>query len=255
MRREAAAAALLVLAGGCGAAGGDGGDDPVIAAPATSTTASPTTTTGSTSTTTTTPPTTLGATTSTTVFVPAPRIVTAQAWLPYGTVGGITLHHPSARVERVGFHESNDDGAQFQEPLPTAVLPTTLESRERDTNPHGAADIVMDPEVEVRAPVTGTVVRGGTYVLYCEYSDDFVVIDPDERPGWEVKVLHIDGLQVATGDRVVAGQTVIARRPTPLPFASQVDDLRTADPAWPHAHIEVVDPTIPDRPSPGGGCS
>jgi murein DD-endopeptidase MepM/ murein hydrolase activator NlpD len=181
--------------------------------------------------------------------------VTEQAWTPYATVGGITLHHPSARVERVGFHESNHDGAQFQEPLPTAVVATTLESRERDTNPHGAADIVVDPGVEIRAPVTGRVIRGGTYVLYCEYSDGFVVIEPDEHPGWEVKVLHISGLQVRTGDRVVAGETVLAPGPTQLPFESQVDELRTAEPAWPHVHVEVVDPTVPDRPSPGGGCS
>jgi hypothetical protein len=59
---------------------------------------------------------------------------------------------------------------------------------------------------------------------------------------------------VAAGDHVVAGETVIATRPHVLPFESQVDEQRTADPAWPHVHIEAVDPTVPDRPSPGGGC-
>lgn len=47
--------------------------------------------------------------------------------------------------------------------------------------------------------------------------------------------------------------TVVAPGPTQLPFESQVDEV-TADPAWPHVHIEVVDPTIKDRPTPGGGC-
>jgi hypothetical protein len=66
-------------------------------------------------------------------------------------------------------------------------------------------------------------------------------------------VLHMTGLRVRPGDRVVAGETVLADRAHKLPFESQVDEI-TAEPAWPHVHVEVVDPSIPDRPSPGGGC-
>jgi hypothetical protein len=187
--------------------------------------------------------------------VPAPsRVVTEQPWTPFATVGGITLTHPSRRVERVAFHESTHDGARQLEPLPTIANPLTLESRGRRTGPRGAADVVTDPSVEIRAPVTGKVIRGGTYVLYCDHSDDYVVIEPDAHPGWEVKVLHIDGVRVTDGQRVTAGRTVLAPRPTQLPFPSQVDKARTAEPAWPHVHIEVVDPSIPDRPGPGGGC-
>ena len=102
--------------------------------------------------------------------------------------------------------------------------------------------------------MTGTVKRAGTYVLYCRHSDDYVVIAPDANPAWEVKILHVDGEQVSPGQRVEAGVTVLAPRATQLPFDSQVDELRTADPAWPHVHIEVVDPSIPNVPSPGGGC-
>ncbi|MGH9152059.1 MAG: hypothetical protein ACRD03_06620, partial [Acidimicrobiales bacterium] len=185
---------------------------------------------------------------------PGPRIVTETGWSPFATVGPVTLVHPANRVERVGFHESNHDGARPLDPLPTAVAPVTMETRDRDTAPRGAADVVVDPAGEIRAPVTGTVKRGGTYVLYCHHRDDFVVIAPDAHPAWEVKVLHIDGLAVRRGQRVVAGETVIAARPTPLPFESQVDEHRGADPAWPHVHLEVVDPSIPDRPSKGGGC-
>jgi len=78
-------------------------------------------------------------------------------------VGGVTLQHPSARVERVGFHESNHDGARQLETLPTAAGPVVLETRERGTGSQTAADIVADPDVELRAPVTGTVLRGGGY--------------------------------------------------------------------------------------------
>ncbi|MEX2658240.1 MAG: hypothetical protein WD232_00985 [Acidimicrobiales bacterium] len=184
---------------------------------------------------------------------PPVRPVHEQAWTPFAAVESVVLHHPSTRVEAVGFHESNHDGAREMQPLPTAANPLVLESRERGTGARTAADIVSDPDIEVRAPVTGQVRRAGTYVLYCDYSDDYAVIEPDARPGWEVKILHIDGVRVRAGDRVVAGETVLADRPTRLPFESQVDE-RSTPPAWPHVHIEVVDPSIPDRPSPGGGC-
>lgn len=198
-------------------------------------------------------------TTTTTAAVPTTtttptRVVSEQTWTPFAAVGGITLHHPSARVERVGFHQSNHEGARNLEPLPTAVEPVVLEDRERLTGPRSAADIVVDPDVEIRSPVTGTVKRAGTYVLYCEHSDDYAVIAPDANPAWEVKLLHIDGVSVRSGDRVVAGETVIAGGPTQLPFESQVDELAPVAPAWPHVHLEVVDPSIPNIPSPGGGC-
>jgi murein DD-endopeptidase MepM/ murein hydrolase activator NlpD len=198
---------------------------------------------------------TSGALPSTTVTstTKPPRTVTEQQWAPFATAGPVTLTHPSARVERVAFHQSNHDGARQLQALPTAVSPLTLEDRERDTGGAGAADIVVDPNTEIRAPVTGRVKRAGRYVLYCKHSDDYVVIEPDDRPGWEVKILHIDGVAVRAGNRVVAGRTVLAPRATQLPFESQVDEVRTADPAWPHVHVEVVDPTIPDRPT-GPGC-
>jgi hypothetical protein len=197
--------------------------------------------------TTTVPSTTVPSTTA----VPTARQVTEAAWAPFATTGGITLLQPSLRVERVGFHESNHDGAQQLDALPTAVAPVTVETRDRPTGSRTAADVVVDPDIEIRAPVTGRVKRAGRYTLYCKYSDDFVVIAPDDHPAWEVKVLHIDGVRVRAGNRVVAGETVLAPRPTVLPFESQVDQFRTADPAWPHVHIEVVDPSVRDRPGPG----
>jgi biotin carboxyl carrier protein len=170
-------------------------------------------------------------------------------------VGGLTLVHPSSHVERIGFHESNHDGAQAMQPLASARFPFVMETRERGTAGTTAADIVVQPGTEIRAPVSGTVVRGGGYTLYCDYRDEYVVIAPDGQPTWEVKVLHIVGVQVRKGQHVEAGVTVLARHAHQLPFESQVDESRTLEPAWPHTHIEVVDPSIPDRPSPGGGCN
>lgn len=184
---------------------------------------------------------------------PPPRLVHEQPFTPFAAIGELTLHHPSRRVEHIGFHEANHDGARQMVPLYSATAPMVLESRKRGTGSHSAADIVADPASEIRSPVTGTVLRGGSYILYCDTPDHFVVIEPDGRPGWEVKVLHMNGLNVRAGQRVIAGQTVLADGPRPLPFKSQVDDKTTADPAWPHIHVEVVDTSIPNRPKPGGG--
>lgn len=184
--------------------------------------------------------------------VPVNRTVWKTGWGPYATVGPVTLHFPGDVVEVVGLHESGHDGAQPQQPVDGAGRIGLMESRARDTNPQGAADIVVDPTGEVRSPVTGTVVRAGTYPLYCDHVDHYLVIEPAVRPGWEVKLLHFEGLSVSKGDRVEAGVTVVGSHARVLPFSSQVDD-HTVSPHWPHLHIEVVDPSVPDRPS-GGGC-
>lgn len=181
------------------------------------------------------------------------RVPAGQNWAPFATFAEVTLVHPSNRIERIGFHESNHDGARQLEPTAQAVSPITLDSRSRGTGSRTAADIVVEPGTEIRAPVTGTVIRAGGYVLYCDHQDDFLVIEPDAHPGWEVKLLHINGVMVSAGDRVEAGVTVVAPQATVLPFDSQVDEF-TNTPPWPHVHIELVDPSIPDRPSTGGGC-
>lgn len=262
LTRRISALAVLALLTACAGAGAST-DDPTIqrAAPtsASSTTTAPTTTTTAppveTTTTAAPPPpppeTTLPSPPVESVVHP-PRVVQEQAWVPYALVGPVTLHHPSDRTEAIGFHQSGHDGAQHQEALPSSVRWFTMKSRDRDTTPQGAADIVVEPGREIRSPVTGTVVRGGTYTLYCDEVDQYAVIEPDARPGWEVKVLHIEGLAVSAGDRVEAGVTVLAANSRVLPFPSQVED-DTGEPAWPHVHVEVVDPSIPDRPT-GPGC-
>lgn len=170
---------------------------------------------------------------------------------PFAETGGVTLRQPSTTVEMIGFHEANHDGAQQLEVASSAPPTTTMDSRDRATGARSSADIVAHPDRAVRAPVSGTVKRAGTYRLYCDYRDDYVVIDPDGHPGWEVKLLHIDGVRVQAGDRVEAGTSVLAPRPTQLPFESQVDRY-SAGRDWPHVHLEVVDPSIPNESS--GSC-
>lgn len=185
------------------------------------------------------------------------RVVAETGYSPFALAGDVVLYLPAAEVEYIGFHESGHDGARQQtvtDDLAVIGLGwTTMETRDRGTGDRTAADIAVAIDMEIRAPVSGTVLRAGGYTLYCEHRDDFVVINPDDHPGWEVKMFHINGVQVFAGDRVEAGVTVIAPAPTQLPFVSQVDEF-TAAPSTPHVHIEVVDPSIPDRPSTGGGC-
>ncbi|MDP1821274.1 MAG: hypothetical protein Q8K58_15450 [Acidimicrobiales bacterium] len=254
-------AAVLVVAAACGggrdvgAIAPDGGSvqRTITSTTAASTTAAPTTTV--------TPPRPPPPTTaappppapSTSSTGPHPaRVVARQAWVPYANVGPVVLHHPSDRVEAIGFHQSSHDGAQAQVPTPAAVRWFTMGDRDRDTTAEGAADLVVEPGFEIRAPVTGTVLRAGSYTLYCNHVDQYAVIEPEARPGWEVKVLHVEGLALVEGQRVEAGVTALAAHARVLPFPSQVED-HTGVPAWPHVHVEVVDPTVPDRPT-GPGC-
>src|SRR4051794_5246747 len=160
-------------------------------------------TTTSTTTTTTAPP-------ATTVPVPVAvpgRHVSEQPWAPFAVGGDVTLHYPSSRVEHVGFHQSNDEGSRHLDALP-GVDATALEDRGRETDRQGSADVVVDPDSEIRAPVSGTVISSGSYVLYCDMYDYFINIEPDEHPGWKVRMLHLTDLDVAEGDRVEAGVTV-----------------------------------------------
>ncbi|HUQ64289.1 MAG TPA: hypothetical protein VM121_11090 [Acidimicrobiales bacterium] len=261
LRSSVGAVVALVVAVACTPAGG--GEAAIVEAQSSSTTlttATVTTTSTLGVTTTAAPVATVPdnvATEAAAATTPAPatnRVVTEQAWTPFAEAGGVTLLNPATRIERVGFHEANHDGARQLQPLSTAVAPITLPTRDRATDSRTAADVVVDPASEIRSPVTGTVLEAGTYTLYCRYSDDYLIIEPDQHPGWEVKVLHIDGVAVGPGDRVVAAQTMIAPGPTKLPFMSDVDEFKTADPAWPHVHMEIIDPSIPDIPSPSDNC-
>ena len=63
----------------------------------------------------------------------------------------------------------------------------------------------------------------------------------------------IVNVAVGVGDEVTASDTMIGTGGRILPFVSQVDEF-TAEPSNPHVHIEVIDTSIPDRPSSGGGC-
>jgi len=190
--------------------------------------------------------------TATPTATPIPRIVTEHDYEPMAEAGPVTVVFPASRVERIGFHEAGHTGAQNMKPFVYETQSMTMDSRGRKTGAESAVDIVVDPAVEIRSPVTGTVLYAGSYVLYCDHDDHFVIIEPDDLPGWEVKVFHMVDVEVSSGDRVEAGVTRLSSGGRYLPFDSQVDEF-TSEPSWPHVHVEVVDTSVPDERT-GGGC-
>ncbi len=197
-------------------------------------------------------------------LAPTPRGISSidvTEALPLAKLSGVsgfgpydfTVAAPAPIIELAGFHQSVHPGALPMRPVTSPAAPTfTMGSRNRGTHRRGAIDVAVHPLVPISAPVEGRVARAGNYVLYCRYRDGYVVINPVGRPELEVKILHITDVSVSAGDWVSVGDNIAARA-TPFPFRSQLDKW-TSEPSWPHVHIETVDPSIPRKPSSGGGC-
>jgi hypothetical protein len=96
--------------------------------------------------------------------------------------------------------------------------------------------VVLSLRRTVLAPVTGTVRNVKRYRLYRRYPDIRVAIAPDADPRRRVVVMHLRGVTLQRGDRVVASTTVIGKVRS-FPFESQVD--RYVRGSSPHVHIEV----------------
>ena len=183
----------------------------------------------------------------------AERVVTNGLGV-FARTGSLELELPSRRVELVGFHEASRANAIDLSEVGGApeVRVGLLPSRFRGTGARSAADIVSEPGAEILSPVSGTVVRAGSYELYCRHTDQFLVIEPDGHPGIEVTLLHIEGLEATVGSHLQAGQRVAASA-RKFGFASQIDRYTQA-PSWPHVHVQVVDTRVEVPPSTGGGC-
>lgn len=191
---------------------------------------------------------------------PEPRVVRRQPPVSgtplLGRVAGLRLHQPAVAPIAVGFHEAATERALPMRPLgrlldgdattrthtlgdtaagwPYVVLP----SRGRNALPTTAVDVALRDGEPVLAPVSGEVIDVRSYLLEGRHPDRRIEIRPDAAPARRVVVIHVEGVQVAAGDRVDAGITPIARTARRFPFASQID-ARTAPDHWPHVHIEV----------------
>lgn len=183
---------------------------------------------------------------------PAPAPPPAPAPRVLATVDGVELVEPSTSLSAIGFHEGATTATALT-PVGRAVAndswidtpPTTdgpdyriMPSRGRDAGPTTAVDLALPEAEQVRSVVTGTVVNVQQYALYGETTDLLIEIVPEGHTDLKVQLFHMRDARVAIGDRVTAGETVVADHPRQLPFGSQID--RFVGHAGPHVHAQVV---------------
>ncbi len=189
---------------------------------------------------------------------------TSKLILPFATVPdlGLTLYlyAPYMNIRGIGYHESSHTRAYSMTPIGQCVrndnawdtdvsldsqakLPTyyIMESRGEYAYGTTVADIAMDPGTPVLAPVSGTVSKIESKVIYDEYEDLQIEVVPDGLPNVRVAFLHIDQIKVKPGDKLTQGKTVmgIPRDWRPY-FASELDDY--IKPPMPHVHVQVNTP-------------
>lgn len=176
----------------------------------------------------------------------------------FAVVHGQELLLPARNAVIVGFHEASypvafpmapvgnllvDDNVGKFDVVPAVAVPAAapnyviMSSRGRPHAATSAVDIVPADGEPVLSPVTGTVVRAEAYDLYGKYPDNRVEIVPDGRPDLTVTMLHVWKLRVKPGERVIAGESAIAKAATKFPFNSHVDVYAGGHP--PHVHIEA----------------
>jgi hypothetical protein len=167
---------------------------------------------------------------------------------------GMVLYQMSSDVIGVGYHESLFDTAVDLRPLGTLETNANpgkfppirdtdgppyviMDSRGRPTGATTSVDIVVSSHSEVRSPVTGVVAEVVPYRLYCKYPDYQVLIEPAGRPDLLVMVLHITGVPVSEGNRVIGGVTPIGTSWGNDAPDSQENDY--FDDQYPHTHVEL----------------
>jgi hypothetical protein len=193
------------------------------------------------------------------------EVAASERTPPLAHLGDLELWSPSAEPLVVGYHEATHVSAEPVVPLgrltddhnttrtdlpsddPAGVPYVVQASRGRAAGPTSAIDVVVTEGTTVLAPVTGTVADVRSYVLYGSHQDLRVEIVPDSRPDLRLVVIHLDGVEVAAGDRVVGGVTPIAATARAFPFSSHIDRETEPD-RHPHVHLELQ-PV--DRPRPG----
>jgi hypothetical protein len=184
------------------------------------------------------------------------EVLVVSPTAPMATVGALTLHVPGEDAVVVGFHEASTRvpldlvplGPMLANENTTRFAPTravagaqpyhVLSSRGRAAGPTSAVDIVLRDDQSVLAPISGVVSDVREYWLYGRYLDTRLEIRPHDARDLRVVMVHVSDPQVAAGDHVVVGETVVAAGPTRFPFSSQID-RETEPERWPHVHLEV----------------
>ena len=176
--------------------------------------------------------------------------------------GGVSLVLPDPDALLVGFHEAsyptamtftpvgdeiaNDNRTKFTAPPTDPAGPEYVveASRGRPQDATSAVDVVLRKDEPVHAIVDGVVTDVRPYRLYGKYPDTRIEIQPDARPDLRVVMIHVVGIHVATGDRVRAGETLLADHANVFPFSSQIDNYFDHSQP-PHVHIEIKSADAP----------
>lgn len=171
----------------------------------------------------------------------------------FAVAAGIPIVVPSPDVRAIGFHEAsgrnsvaweprgapftNRNAPRYAAPPPTAGPNyAVLSTRRRGTPATSAIDLAVPHNSALVSPVTGTVTYVNPYLLYGRYPDTIVTIVPDGRPDLRLVMVHLNGVRVRPGERVVAGETPLAATAMLFPFRSQIDEFAGRHP---HLHIEM----------------
>jgi hypothetical protein len=141
-------------------------------------------------------------------------------------IPGMTCHKIDKASRTRALLKSNKKLKLFQQPL-----------RGRGDSNFTAADCAVPRKTVVLAPVDGVVTNVRHYKLYGYIDDLRLEIKPDGAPRLRVVMIHITGVKVKKGQRVVGGVTPVAvvRR---LPFVSTINrfvPVKNVD----HVHIQV----------------
>ncbi|HVM14794.1 MAG TPA: hypothetical protein VM287_10765 [Egibacteraceae bacterium] len=171
----------------------------------------------------------------------------------FATAAGVPLVTPSDQTRVVGFHQAGSGAALPLEPqgtpftnrnvprytpLPPSEGPdyAVMANRRRSTHPASAVDVAVPHNVTLTSPVSGTVDTVTPYLLYGRHPDLIITVVPEGRPELRLVIIHVNGALVAPGQRLVAGETPIARTAMPFPFSSQIDEWAGQGP---HMHLEM----------------
>ena len=178
----------------------------------------------------------------------------AQDWPVFAHVGELQLILPNPGAKAVAYHQAsypdalplvpvghllkNYAGHLFHAPQDTPGPRYIVQPQRtgRTTRATTAVDIVAPDDMDIYAPVTGTVVKVKRYKLYGQYPDIEVEIKPDDQSGYRVVMIHLDDVAVQDGDHVSATLDPIGT-PRVFPFHSVVNDYVGG--GDPHVHLEV----------------
>lgn len=169
-----------------------------------------------------------------------------------GTGIKLFLPAPKNEIYAIGYHQAYNPQAlalDSLEPLletgnQEVTVSTSLgaprafimANRGRLSLANSSVDVAVKEGTVLKSPVTGTILAVVPYMLYGKYNDVRIDIQPRERSDLKVALTHIDKIKVKVGDKVLAGQTVVAE-PRHLAFDSQINKYVGA--AVAHIHIQV----------------